>query len=331
MATIGTSQYTLIDVAESLAPSGGVLPLAELLTQGNEILEDIPWYEGNLPTGHRIGQRTGLPAVYYRKMNAGIPTSKSTRVQIDEACGEMVALSQIDKSLADLNGNSNEFRMKEALAFIEAMNQRFATATFYADTKVNGEEILGLAPRFSSLSADNGVNIIDAGGTGSSNTSLWLVGWAPHTCYGIYPKGSTAGLDFNRGESADWLFDSNNNRFRGYIDEYKWQNGVALEDWRYVVRIANIDVTTLTKTGGSGADLFDLIAQAAETIHSTSGVTPRFYGNRTVSKFLRRQQLNKVVNSTLGSDEVAGKKVMTLAEIPFRRVDALVNTETRVV
>lgn len=331
MATLATDRYILVDVAKSLDPSGNVGDLAELLTQGNEILEDIPWYEGNLPTGHRVLQRTGLPSAYYRKMNAGIPRSKSTRVSVDEACGELTALSEIDVSIANLNGNSNAFRLSEARAFIEAMNQRFATSIFYSDTKVNGEEILGLAPRFSSLSADNGSNIIDAGGTGSNNTSLWLVGWSDFTCRGIFPKGSKAGLEFKKGESEEWAFDASNNRFAAYIDSYKWQNGLCLDDWRYVVRIANIDVTALTKNAASGADLWDLVAQAAERIHSTTGVMPRFYGNRTLSSFFRRQAVAKVVNSTLGSTELAGKKVMTLADIPFRRVDALLNTESRVV
>lgn len=331
MATIGGTSYTLLDVAKSLDPNGNAGDVAELLTQGNEILEDAPWFEGNLPTGHRIQQRTGLPAVYYRKMNAGTPASKATRVQIDEACGEMTALCQIDKSIAELNGNSVQFRMKESIPFLEAMNQRFATSLFYSDVKVNGEEILGLAPRYSSLAAANGTNIIDAGGTGSNNTSLWLVGWGPHSVYGIYPKASKAGIEFNKGMDDDWLFDANNNRFRGYIDDYKWQNGLALEDWRYVVRIANIDVNTLTKNAATGADLWDLVAIAVERIQSLTGVTPRFYGNRTLSSFFRRQQVAKVANSTLDTVEVGGRKVMSLAEVPFRRCDALLNTEARVV
>lgn len=331
MATVGGTNVTLLDVAKSLDPNGNTADIAELLSQDNEILDDIPWYEGNLPTGHRITQRSGLPTAYYRKMNAGIPKSKATTVQIDEACGELTALCEIDKSVADLNGNTSAFRLKQARAFIEAMNQRFATSLFYSDVKVNGEEILGLSPRFSTLAADNGSNIIDAGGTGSNNTSLWLVGWSDHTAYGIYPKGSKAGLDFKKGDGNDWAFDANNQRFRAYIDDYKWQNGLALEDWRYVVRIANIDVTALTADGATGAKLFRLVAQALEKMQSLTGVTARFYGNRTLSTFLRQQMVEAVKNSTLGMSDLAGKKVMTLGEVPFRRVDALLNTEARVV
>lgn len=331
MATLTEGAVTLLDVAKSLDPNGNTAAVAELLAQQNDILDDIPWKEGNLPTGHRITQRSGLPSAFYRKMNAGIPKSKSTRVQVDEACGELTALCEIDKSVADLNGNTNEFRLSEARAFIEAMNQTFTSKLFYGNLAANSEEIAGLSARFSSLSADNGTNIIDAGGTGSNNTSLWLVGWSDFTAYGIFPKGSKAGLQMNKGQGEDWAFDANNQRYRAYIDDYKWQNGLALADWRYVVRIANIDVTALTKDAATGADLFDLVAQALERIQSLSGVNARFYGNRTLSSFFRRHQVNKLKNSTLGWTEVAGKRLQSIDEVPFRRVDALLNNEARVI
>src|SRR3546814_20593769 len=58
-------------------PDGSVSASAELLSQDNEILEDMPYVEGNLTTGHRATIRTGLPTATWRKLNAGIPTSKS--------------------------------------------------------------------------------------------------------------------------------------------------------------------------------------------------------------------------------------------------------------
>lgn len=331
MSTLASTSVTLLDIAQRMDPNGGVAAVAEILTQDNEILLDIPWYEGNLPTGHRVNMRTGMPTAAYRKMNAGIPKSKSTTSPVDEQFGELTALSEVDVSVAALNGNTAAWRASEAKPFVEAMNQTFSTKLFYGDIKVNGEEILGLAPRFSSLAAVNGSNIIDAGGTGSNNTSIWLIGWSESTVWGGYPKGSKAGIEFNSGSEPTWAFDASGNRFKAYVDDYKWHNGLVVKDWRYIVRIANIDVTTLTKNAASGADLLDLISQAAERIHSTTGVTPRFYGNRTIASWLRRQITNKVANSTLGTGEVAGKKVVMLADIPFRRVDAILNTEARVV
>ena len=316
---------TLLDVAKRLDPNGNAATIVELLNQNNEMLMDIPYVEGNLPTGHRITQRVGLPDVYFRKLNQGVPTSKSRTVQVDEACGLLEARGSIDVELAKLNGNSAAYRMQENMAFIEAMNETMLETVFYGDTSINPERFLGLSTRYSSTSAENGQNIIS--GSGASNlASVWLVGWSPTTIHGIYPKGTTAGIEHkDLGEGDE--FDGSNNRYRAYMDQYIWRNGIAVRDWRYAVRIANIDTSALTKNAASGADLLDLMVRALERIQSVSGVTPRFYANRTIRSFLRRQTLNKTTN-TLTFDTVGGKPVVSFCDVPVRVVDRLTNAES---
>ncbi|EOC1277677.1 major capsid protein [Cronobacter turicensis] len=327
-----SGKYTLLDVAKSFDPDGSAASVAELLNQSNEMLLDMPWYEGNLPTGHRITTRTGLPDVVFRKINGGVPPSKASTAQIDESCGILEARCEIDKDLAMLNGNTASFRLLQATAFIEAMNQKMQNQVLYGDVNSTPEAFTGLGPRFGAIASGgaNKANIIDAGGTGSNLTSIWLVGWGPNTIHGIYPKGSEAGLKHNDLEEGD-AFDANGNRYRAYMDQYQWKCGIALHDWRYVVRIANIDVTALTKNAASGADIIDLMTQATEKIQSLSGVNPVFYGNRTIGSFLRRQTVNKVASGTLSYDEVGGRPATIFSGIPYRRVDALNTTEARIV
>lgn len=327
MATLSMNQATLLDLAKRIDPDGKAAVIAEMLSQDNEILDDMQWIEGNLPTGHRTTVRTGLPTVAWRKLNKGVPDSKSTTAQIDEACGMLEAYGQVDKDLAELNGNTAAFRLSENRAFIEAMKQEMASTLFYGDTGIAPEKFLGLAPRFSSLSgAENSQNIINAGGTGSDNTSIWLVGWSENTVHGIVPKGSQAGL-IHEDLGLDIVRDADGNKYRAYIDHYQWKCGIALRDWRYVVRIANIDVSDLTKNASAGADLIDLMTRALERIQSLDGVKPVFYCNRTIRSFLRRQTVNKVASSTLAYDTVAGKPALRFAEVPVRRVDAILDNE----
>lgn len=324
---------SLLDHAKRIDPDGNIAALAELLSQQNEILEDMPWMEGNLPTGHRVTVRTGLPEVAWRKLNQGVAASKSTTAQIDEACGMLEAFSQVDKDLAELNGNTAAFRLSENMAFIEALNQAMADTLFYGDTGINPERFLGLAPRFSDIGAgapENADNIIDAAGTGTDNTSIWLVGWGANTVHGIYPKGSTAGL-VHEDLGLDTVRDASGRAYRAYQDRYQWKCGMALRDWRYVVRIANVDVSDLTKNASAGADLIDLMTRALERIHSLSGVTPVFYCNRTIRSFLRRQTVSKVASSSLQYDTVAGKPALRFAEVPVKRVDRILNNEARIV
>lgn len=332
MSTIGNTVVTLTDWAKRVDPDGkGVAQVVELLSQENEILQDIPFMEGNLPTGHRTTVRTGLPDVYYRLLNAGVPSSKSTTAQVDEACGMLEGYSKVDKDLAMLNGFTAAFRLSEDRPFLEAMSQKFASKLFYGNTATDPEEFLGFAPRFNDIGGGapaNADNIISASGS-ADNTSIWLIGWGEKSCHGIYPKGSQAGL-MMKDLGEDTASDGSGGEYQILRTHFQWKHGLVVKDWRYVVRIANIDTTDLTKDAGSGADLIDLMTQAEERLHSAMGVRPIWYANRTIRSFLRRQIVNKVKNSTLRYEDVAGRKVMMFGDYPFHLCDSITNSEATV-
>lgn len=329
MATLAATNPTLLDIAKRMDPDGSVSAIAELLSLENEILMDMPLFEGNLPTGHRTTVRTGLPDVAWRKLNKGVPASKSTTAQIDEACGSLEAFGQVDKDLVELNGNAPAFRLSENSSFIESLNHEMATTLFYGDTSIYPERFLGLAPRFGAISgAANGDNVITAGGS-ANRTSVWLVGWGENTVHGIYPKASKAGL-MHADLGLDVVRDVNGDAYRAYLDHYQWRCGIALRDWRYVVRIANIDVSTLTEDASSGAKLVNLMTHALERIKSLTGVRPVFYCNRRIRTYLRLQIVNAVKNSTLTMENIDGKPTLMFGEVPVRRVDAITSAESAV-
>ena len=43
---------------------------------------------------------------------------------------------------------------------------------------------------------------------------------------------------------------------------FQWDVGLSVRDWRSVVRIANIDVSDLSKDASTGANLIDLLDEA---------------------------------------------------------------------
>jgi|TARA_R110002020_G_scaffold357756_1_gene570088 hypothetical protein len=329
MAVLSTTNPTLADVAKRYDADGKIDTIVELLAETNEVLDDMTFLEGNLPTGHRTTVRSGLPASTWRKLNYGVQPSKSTTVQITDTTGMLEAYAEVDKALADLNGNTASFRLSEDRAFLESMNQTMANTLFYGDTGTDPEKFMGLSARYNSTTAESGDNIIVGGGSGSDNTSVWLVCWGPNTCHGIYPKGSQAGLNHqDLGEVT--LEDAANGKYQGYRTHYKWDIGMSVRDWRYIVRIPNIDVSNLTKdASGSSAALVDLMVQAVEKLPNVNLGRCVFYGNRTISSILRRQITN-TSNVRLSMDEVAGKRVMSFDGIPFRRNDAILNNEALV-
>src|SRR5882757_5224801 len=162
-----------------------VAKIIELLSMTNEILDDMIVLEGNLPTGHKTTTRTGLPQATWRLLNAGVPNAKSTTAQITDTCGNLETYAVIDKDIADLNGNTAEFRLSEVKAFLEGMSQQVASTIIYGNQHINPERFTGFAPRYSTKTAANSqtaANVLDGGGVSSTNTTMWIVTWGYDTC-----------------------------------------------------------------------------------------------------------------------------------------------------
>lgn len=331
MGVLANNNPTLLDVSRRLDPDGSIDSIVEMLAQENEILQDMTFLEGNLPTGHKTTVRTGLPAPTWRKLYGGVQPSKSTTAQVTDACGMLEAYAEVDKALADLNGNTAAFRLSEDSAHIEGMSQEMASTLFYGDAS-KPEEFIGLAPRFNSLSAENADNIVNGGSIAgqTDNTSIWLCVWGPNTGHGIYPKGSKAGLQMtDKGQVTIENVDGVGGRMEGYRTHYRWDAGLSIRDWRYFVRIPNIDVSELD-TAANTKNLINLMVQASERIPSFGKGRACWYVNRRIREKLRIGILEKIAGN-LSWETVEGKRVMTFDDIPVRRTDALINTEARVV
>jgi hypothetical protein len=328
MAALGTGSLNLADWAKRLDPDGKVPTIVELLAQTNEVLLDMQWREGNLPTGHRVTVRTGLPVVAWRLLNAGISPSKSSTAQIDEQCGMLEAWSEVDIDLLLLNGNAPSFRLSEAKSFIEAMNQEVCRVLFYGNSGLNPEQFTGLSPRYSSSTAGNGANVIKAGGAGADNASIWLICWGEETISGIFPKGSKAGLiheDFGE-QTVTVGTGIGGSKMRAMQERFQWKCGISLKDWRYVVRICNIDISDTD--AANVKTIINNMETALETVPNRLG-KPVFYMNRTMRRLLRREARESVGSGGgLTYENFDGRRVLMFGETPVRVVDQLLNTET---
>jgi hypothetical protein len=347
MATLGATALTYADWAKRLDDGYRIAVIIELLSQTNEILDDMIVVEGNLPTGHKTTVRTGLPQATWRLLNQGVPNAKSATAQIVDTVGNLETYSVIDKDIADLNGNTGEFRLSEVKSFLEGMSQQVAATLFYGNQFLNPERFTGFAPRYSTKTAANAAtaaNVLDGGGVASTNTSIWLVVWGSDTCHATFPKGKITGLQHR--DMGEWpVVDASNNTFQAYRDHFKWEIGLVLRDWRYVARIANIDVTQLT--GVSAANIINLIVRAlyrlptapvsATAIQTSDSPEVRanmgrtvIYCNRVIRTYLDLQAMNKT-NVLLRIEEFDGKPITTFRGIPVRTCDAILNNEAQVV
>lgn len=342
MATIGNSFRGLIDHFSSVDRSGRVTPIIEALHQLNPLMQDAYVIEANEGSQHLSTIRTGLGEVAWGQLYKGIIQSKGTTAQVRDTTGFVERLSTIDTRYLDRIKDPAQERMNEANAALEAISQDVQANFFYSDTSTTPERFKGLATRYGSISQGGAAatQIVDGGGTGADNTSIWMVGWgAPGTAL-IYPEGSTGGVvreDKGEQRTTDELG-------RPYYvkEEYFAQHvGVKVGDWRYNSRIANIDVSDAL---AGNVDLFALLRRAyyklqerrnsrVENGGMVQGVKPVIYMNRDMMETLDRLSTNAGNADNrirLVPDEVAGKEVQTYRGIPIRETDALINAEARV-
>lgn len=338
MATLATTHPTLLDVAKRTDPDGNISKIVEMLHQTNEMLDDAVWVESNQPTSHVTTVRTGLPAPTWRKLYGGVQPAKSTTVQVTDTMGMLEAYAEVDKKLADLNGNTAAFRLSEDSAHIEGMNQEFASTLWYGNEGTEPEAFTGFAPRFNDQSAANGENILTHAATpdNSDNASIWLVVWGPNTVHCVYPKGTKAGLQVSdKGQvtvenATDYSGGAvGGGRYEAYRTHYSWDCGLSVRDWRYIVRI-NFDLEDVGKlvSGYTGPDLPALMGKAMRRIPSLAMGRPAFYANRDVLDALDLQFNSQPSLAYTTFEDAQGKLVNAFRKIPVRRCDALLSNES---
>ena len=194
MAALASTHPTLLDVVKRTDENGNIANVIEILNQSNDMLDDMVWIQCNNGVAHKTTMRSGIPEPTFRKLYGGVQPSKSRTVSIMDNCGMMENYAEIDKALADMNGNTAAWRLSEELPIIEGFNQKLSRYAFYGNEATEPEGFTGLAPRFNTITGvENKDNVLKAA-AGTAITSLWLVVWGPNTVHMIYPNGSQAGL-----------------------------------------------------------------------------------------------------------------------------------------
>lgn len=332
MATLASTYLNLIDIHKN---DGNIGPVIEVLKQQNPILDDAVAMECNMGGIHRHGIRTGLPTPAWGRLYQGIPQSKSSIQQVDDTTGFLEARSGVDTRALKLSKNPGALRLGEAMAHLESMNQEMATGLFYHDTTTTPEKFKGLAARYNvSGGSGAGNQIVKAGGAGSDNTSIWFVTWGDHATHLLYPEGTKAGVSrTDKGEQR--VTDANGDPYYVKEELFEWHIGLAVKDWRYNARIANLDVSDVI---ADTVDILKFMRQAYYKLQSRrlDSKTSRMaiYMNRTILEALdARTTPTGTASATalqLTRKDLEGQEVLTYRGIPIRETDAILNTEAAV-
>lgn len=331
MSTIGKNYLTLKDMYSQMGGDGKVTAaIIDLFVSSNAILEDAIAVECNEGTSHKTTVRNGLPQPQFRQFYQGVECQKGDYTPVVDTTAMLDDYSEVDKDLADINGNTAQFRLNEAEAHIQGMNKTAKTNIFYGSKGKNASAFDGLATRYNKISekeGELGFQVIDGGGTGDDNTSIYFVTWGDRHTHLIYPKGSKAGLQ-REDKGQVTVQDAKGRNYEAYRDHFSWKLGLSVRNYRSSARIANIDVTKL-KTADA-ADLTDLMVDAYYRIedHATNGKTV-IYANNTIRTFLHKQAMKKT-NVNLSIEEFAGKPIVKFLGIPIKSCSEILNTEAKV-
>lgn len=340
MAIIGQTYPQLIDANKASAP-GMVI---DVLAQDNPILDDAIARQCNMGAVERTSIMTGYPSATWGRLYKGVAQSKSTMQQVDDTTGFLEARSEIDTRLLKLAKDPARQRLIDSKPYFEMMNQEMASGIFYHDIATTPEKFKGLAARYnayytgtkSAAPKNAAAQVVDGGGRGSDNTSIWFVTWGDHATSLLYPEGTTAGVTMmDKGEEP--VKDADGNTYYAKVATYEWHIGLTVKDWRYNARVANIDVSDML---AGTVDVWDLMRQAYYRLKSRrrDGMSSRIaiYMNTDVLEVLDKQSTDRALTSarnntvSLGHSEVEGKEVRTYRGIPIRETDALLNTEAAV-
>lgn len=338
MATLGATYLNLADFVAREKPDHTVATVCEILNQQNPALQDIAWSVCNDGSQNITHFRTKLPTASLLSVGSGVPVDKSNVSQITDTTARIGIASEVSKRMAEFNGNSAAQRALEARAMLEAMNQKCMNLWFYGNattgipTTADPLGFDGLSKRYGSLTGTQAEQIIDAGGTSTDNASIWFVVNGPKTVSGLIPQGGTAGIKHtpvNGGVPVSKTLSSGNIE-EVYQDLWEWHVGMKVEDWRGVVRIANIDTSNLVSES-SAADLIKLMIKAQHRLEPVEGMgTPVIYVTRTVAQMLDIQSLNKAAGN-LTVETVDGKKKTMFRGYQIRTIHALSDGESRVI
>jgi hypothetical protein len=317
---------SLVDILKRTAPDGTALPIAEMMSAESAILKDAVFMEGNLTTGHTIGQRTGLPSAAWRRLNEGTAASKSRVNTFTETCAILSTMGQCSVELAKMYpGGADAYRLNEAAAHIEALWQEMESSFAYASLAAAPAELNGIIPRFNLTTGTGGSQIVkcDDSASGSDQTSVLLVGWGERKVYGIYPRGSTTGGIEHKAMPEQLLVDSGGtNMMLQYADLFDWKVGFAVEDYRYITRVCNIDAVNMV---AGTSPIFDAMIEAWHK-NKRVGSKLAWYCNKAMGIYFHKKARAEASNQ-LTVATIDGEPVVSFLGVPIRITDGITSTE----
>lgn len=327
---VNASTYTLIDWAKENDQDGKPVRVINMLSKQMPLMKDLQWKEANMNDGHKTVVLSGLPEAIWRMIGQGTPSSKGTVSEVKFVTRQAATRSVLDIAIAQLGGNPGQRRMANAERFMEAIKQKVQERLIYGANDAAG--FPGLTHYYASLTGSAAAeNVISAGGSAGNQTSAFLINSGEGKIFGIYPNGMPAGVEHLDLGNGGFIMESDGagGTYPAYADEWRFNCGLAVEDWREGARVCNIDISDLNDgTSGYLEKVLRAMTKAHYRLPNGPGPGAFWQVPRIVAEALHNGAVERTKNGTLSIREFGGEQVTHFIGVPVRINDSILVTES---
>lgn len=246
MATLNATLPGLLDLEHMDRPDGdGFLKMIYSMTEMQDILKDIPFFEANGRMAHKFLRLSGLVSGTWVDLNEGISSSKGVMGSDLAAIGMLESRLIADMRFAAIEPNFE--------AYIERLAEPHyhGLANDVADAIVNGTISGGyhfnsIEGHIASASQTDqfGQSMCHTFGGSTTLSSMLAVDWGQDKVYGVYPRGHrNYGVEKHELGRNQLTSGTNSSDMRSYVCDFSWYLALVIADDRCVRRIANMEPT----------------------------------------------------------------------------------------
>lgn len=318
MATLTTTGLTMMEIEKR--HHGKVMhEIIDNLSKTSkfEIIQDIPWREADEAFSNTTVRCAYEPSGSVAILNAGTTPDKGQTTQVRDVVSIFESRALNDVRVINALPNPKQGRNDEVQMHIRGVTKTMISKLFYGNNLTDPSEFTGIANRMDALAASN--NVLNAGGTGSTCTSVYVVDWSPVTCHCVHARNSVPGVKHdNLGQVT---VASSGSRYEAYEDKITVSVGIAVKNERSIGRLANI------ADPYSDFDPDDLVKLKNRM---TRGPGMRIYVNTEMMSAMEIAEREKTNTNFTKVDGLAPGFTYLFDGIPIRCVDQITSAESAI-
>lgn len=343
----GSRVLTYPDMLKGLDPKGKFdHRVINLAVRANEMLDDITVVEANNGSALETTFRTEVPKPVWTQYYGGVPSNKGSKAKLKVASGRMATKITVDKKMYDDAADKDAVVYDEVMGAQAGMRMAMGDMLVYGRLADNPLGFNGLMKHYDAIGAETVDDsrsehyVFDAfgkaGGDKASSEdrlgSMLLVGWSPNTITCFHPQGhKQGGIEITPKRVVDILDPDKGGdaTYEAYLQYLYWSLGLAVRDFRYGGRIANIQRDDMLNGKDKGLGYIELIDRLSTRVLD-DGVKQAWYMDKLMFEKVRTLFSRLTRDNAITFSQVEGRKEKKLFGIPVRIQECMKVNEARV-